>query len=57
MLSDGCLVTIVSVTKVVCEGYLTIMVTMYMILIRKIKGDRYDWKVEMTLISYSRLDS
>jgi hypothetical protein len=46
-----------SVTKVVFELYLAIMVTMSMMLIRKKKRDRYEWKVEKTLISYPGMDN
>jgi hypothetical protein len=52
-LCEGCLVTVVSITKIVCEWYLATVVTMHMMLIRKIKRVRYEWKNQMTLINYS----
>jgi len=52
-----CLVTVVLVTKVMYEWYLAIVVTRYMMLIKKMKRDRHEWKVKMTLISYPCLDN
>ena len=37
-LCEGCLVTVVSMTKIVCKWYLATVVTMHMMLIRKMKG-------------------
>ena len=42
-LYEWCSGTVVSITNVTCEWYLTIMITMYMMLIRKMKRDRYEW--------------